>query len=1213
LRRFLVGLFRVGWSLRGGCLVEGEQLNALVREGELWFISSAIDGCFARVKDLAGFGLLHQLLSRPNREIHALELLGGVLANAAIPAMDMAGLKVFRARLAEIDGEISEMELNHDHGRVDALLVEREALLEQLRGVLGKGGRVRAAPNDAERARVRATRSVKAAIDKLQSDFPALATHLRQQVRTGFHLSYVADPLISIVWQLHASVPSQRVAASQSAFSVDETNKAKPPSSLRPPLLPTELLSEESLAWQSDDRVRKTVESLLSSGSQAGADGTEGAEGAEGAEGGAFEVATDAEIAKEYGHVQNHLQHESKDSTRLLIVSGAAGAGKSRALRELARRAAASGTLVLWGGSDEHIRSPFGPFARAFSELLERCGGDLGVLGDPEHELVAVLPQFASRFPTTELDHGDGRPIELRITAAVIAAFEVLAANGSVLFVIEDLHHASPDSAALLSALLRHRPSAQGAHTLRCAVSYNPALAGPSHPAHRLMADLLTASVLVDSVELSPIGVDGVAGLTKQLLPKSHASRSAVAAWVCQQTGGNPLLSIELLRSLATQSPDQVRRTITRTDPLLVNASEQQERLRAMVFGRITFGVNSEAVRLLQVAAVLGMQCEVETLAAVFGSSAEEVLSLLASLVRTGAVVVSKRAPLRVSFAHGVVRQVLYDDLPEIERILLHRQAARHLTDFLAVDDPDRPALLAYHYAKAATTADNSEAISFAIGAGDQAMLRGAYGDAAGWFGEAERLCDEHVHRSEQLAPSCSGLADLVLRRGIAERAHGILDGRGTLLRAATLGLSVDRMDIVVEASLSASRGFFAQTLVADVAWIEMLERAVGAASEERNPSSRAELLAILASELIWAPDSDRRFALAEEALRIARALGDPLTLARVLFRLDHATATMSSISRRVDEAGEMFEAASLVTDDVLHFQAITKCAAALVGAGEVALGYLFGEEMLRRAEALDIPIWRFIAELGGTGRLLHTGCLEAAMAAASNAFSVGVRSGRVDDVTMMFSEVAVHVARWQNTLGPMIGSLRMVVADHETHRKIGYLAAAKLFDAGRPADARTSFDQAVEEGISSIPETFMQFYTLTNLAYLSARLEDTRLVGSLTERLLVAPENFPNSIATGPCGAHSLGALAALTGQWDESERWFALAEVVHAKVQAPLHLGETRLERAAMLLRRGGSNRASEARALAERVSADASPLGAVFLVEWAKRLANGQTSWT
>jgi hypothetical protein len=896
------------------------------------------------------------------------------------------------------------------------------------------------------------------------------------------------------------------------------------------------------------------------------------------------------------------------NAPRLLVISGGTGGGKSRALRELARRSAAQSTLVLWGGSDEHIPSPFEPFTRAFSELLERVNDDLGVLGELPREFAAVLPQFASRFRVqAEFEAGDGRPIEVRIAAAVMAAFEVLVANGPVLLIVEDLHHASPDTAALLSAVLRHSSARQ---SIRCAVSYNPSVAGPSHPAHRLMADLLTASIPVSSVELAPLSVEAIALLSKEILPKSHPSRSTVAAWVREQTSGNPLLSIELLRSLSLQQADQVRRTITRTDSVLLDANEQQERLRAMVFGRITFGVGAEALRLLQVAAVLGMHCEIETLAAVQGASTDEVLRLLGGLVRSGAVAVSQRSPLRVSFAHGVVRQVLYDDLPELERILLHRRSARHLTDHMPLDDPRRPAVLAYHYLKAGGSVDPSEAIAFAIAAGDEAMQRSAYGDAAGWFCDAERLCDERREQLDPVAPGCQTVGDLVLRRGLAERAHGILDGRSTLLRAATIGLNTNRVDIVVEASLAASRGFFSQTLVPDVAWIEMLERAVDSVPEEHDPKARAELLAILASELIWAPDSQRRFALGDEALRIARAVGNPLTLCRVLFRLDHATVTMSNTAQRLDEASEMFDAASSIADDVLQFQAITKCSAALIGAGEVSLAFLFAEEMKRRADALDIPIWRFIAELAQTGGLLHTGRLDDALAAGSNAFSLGVRAGHAEDVTMMFSEVAVNVARWKNELGPMIGALRLVVADHDTHQKIGYLAAARLFDAGRPQEARTSFEQAVEEGIDAIEATFMEFFAFTNLTYLSARFDDSRLVVDLQNRLMVAPEQFPNSIVTGPCGAHSLGMLAALSGDWTESERWFDVAEAVHTKTGAPLHLGETRLERATMLLRAGGNVRIRQAKALAEGVATSSELLGASFLVEWAKRIAKGET---
>jgi hypothetical protein len=220
------------------------------------------------------------------------------------------------------------------------------------------------------------------------------------------------------------------------------------------------------------------------------------------------------------------------------------------------------------------------------------------------------------------------------------------------------------------------------------------------------------------------------------------------------------------------------------------------------------------------------------------------------------------------------------------------------------------------------------------------------------------------------------------------------------------------------------------------------------------------------------------------------------------------------------------------------------------------------------------------------------------------------VRAGHAEDVTMMFSEVAVNVARWKNELGPMIGALRLVVADHDTHQKIGYLAAARLFDAGRPQEARRSFEQAVEEAIDAIEATFMEFFAFTNLTYLSARFDDSRLVVDLQNRLMVAPEQFPNSIVTGPCGAHSLGMLAALRGDWTESERWFDVAEAVHTKTGAPLHLGETRLERATMLLRAGGNVRIRQAKALAEGVATSSELLGASFLVEWAKRIAKDET---
>src|SRR5213078_3501826 len=51
----------------------------------------------------------------------------------------------------------------------------------------------------------------------------------------------------------------------------------------------------------------------------------------------------------------------------------------------------------------------------------------------------------------------------------------------------------------------------------------------------------------------------------------------------------------------------------------------------------------------------------------------------------------------------------------------------------------------------------------------------------------------------------------------------------------------------------------------------------------ERDPGLRARLLARLAINLYWAPEPERVLALSEEAVTLARQLGDPRDLAAVL------------------------------------------------------------------------------------------------------------------------------------------------------------------------------------------------------------------------------------------------------------------------------------------------------------------------------------------
>ena len=67
---------------------------------------------------------------------------------------------------------------------------------------MGLGGRDRRAASHAERARLNATRAVRAAMANLAAANPSLGRHLSSTVRTGRYCPCTPDPPLPIAWEL---------------------------------------------------------------------------------------------------------------------------------------------------------------------------------------------------------------------------------------------------------------------------------------------------------------------------------------------------------------------------------------------------------------------------------------------------------------------------------------------------------------------------------------------------------------------------------------------------------------------------------------------------------------------------------------------------------------------------------------------------------------------------------------------------------------------------------------------------------------------------------------------------------------------------------------------------------------------------------------------------------------------------------------------------
>ncbi|MFI6832606.1 ATP-binding protein [Kribbella sp. NPDC050241] len=160
------------------------------QDGRTWHLSWRNGE--ATVPDSKGMHDLSVLLGRPGTPVHVLDLVaaaGGPPRTAAGgdtgPALDGVARDAYKRRVAELDTDIAEAELDGTPQRVGTLVEERDFLVRELAAAYGLGGRARTTGDPAERARKAVAMRVATAIKAIREVHPGLARHLELAVSTG--------------------------------------------------------------------------------------------------------------------------------------------------------------------------------------------------------------------------------------------------------------------------------------------------------------------------------------------------------------------------------------------------------------------------------------------------------------------------------------------------------------------------------------------------------------------------------------------------------------------------------------------------------------------------------------------------------------------------------------------------------------------------------------------------------------------------------------------------------------------------------------------------------------------------------------------------------------------------------------------------------------------------------------------------------------------
>jgi len=894
--------------------------------------------------------------------------------------------------------------------------------------------------------------------------------------------------------------------------------------------------------------------------------------------------------AAELAHLRTRWKEAAADARRsLVLLGGEPGVGKTRLAAGLAHELHEEGALVLGGRCDEDMGVPYQPFVESLRHYISHTPAPLR-LGRHASELVRIIPELADLVPNLpDPLRSDPETERYRLFEAVTSWLADVSAETPVLLVLDDLQWAAKPTLLLLRHVLL---SSEATRSLIVATYRDTEL-----PRGNPFAEFLSDLPRIEGPERLPVSGIDAAGVVAYLEAGAghelDARGIALAEEVWRETQGNCFFVTEVLRHLiesgAVEEQDGRWSTTTRAVPI-------PEEVRDVIARRLA-RLPDPAGRVLACASVAGLEFDPSVVRAAGGFSEDDVLAGLDAAIAARLVVEVPGPVSRNRFAHALVRSTLYDDLSAARRQAMHRHMAEaiemmqlhHLDDYLPV--------LAHHWTQAGT--DPAKAVGYASRAGQRALDQLAFDEAAVFFGSALDL----------LGPDDPGRTELLISLGDAQRRAGEPAHRETLLEAARRAQAHSDGDALARATLANSRiGYTSRVFAVDDEQVAALEAALAATGEEDVPV-RARLLATLGLELV-APGAasktmrDRRVSLSDEALALARRIGEPATLAHVLLARFFTINAPSTVAERLANGAELLQLAAWLGDPAMSFLAAWQRSRVLLEAGELRAAATSLDAAQSVVGDLGQPTFRWLAMWARVGHLLLAARLEEAERLLDESFALGSATGQPDAFTVMLVG-RVLLGFEQGRLAEFEPLIAESLKRFPGVTGLNIFLALVHSEEGRPDEARRALAALTASGFDlPFDTTWLWFLTLAS--------EVVRVVGDTTAAAMLYDLLLPYAAvfsvaggATTGCTAYHLGMLATMTGRFADAEEHFAYAATAHDRTDAPAHLGRTRVEWARMRLSRRGPGDIEEAQRLLDQALSAATALGLVSLGRRARAL--------
>lgn len=432
--------------------------------------------------------------------------------------------------------------------------------------------------------------------------------------------------------------------------------------------------------------------------------------------------------AAEWASLREAWEATTHGESRIVLIEGEPGAGKTRLAEDFARWVASRRGVILRGrGYDTRAGPPFGAVIEMLGSAVD-AAGVAGVAPEWLAEVARVVPQFRGRFPRlpeVSPNAADG----WRLFEGIAQVITAIAEDGPIALLIDDLHWCDADSCGLLHYLVRRLHDQQ---VLWCA-TFTLGACERDAPAARL-GRALRAARNAASIVLPPLDEEGVWRLVQELgRVDAPAGGRRLAARIHEVTAGNPFYVVELLKTMFAQGLLMVDPTSgcwTVTPGALAGAN--QVTLSPSVHEAVAERIEclpDELRNLLISIAVAGRGCDSEVLSYLHGISRLHAAARADALIERH-LVEDQDGTYRCP--HPIIAHVVREGLSPSRRREVHRALA-HALELVRTSSPidDVDGEIARHAEQAG---ERAMAYRYAITASEACARRCAHEEALSWL-----------------------------------------------------------------------------------------------------------------------------------------------------------------------------------------------------------------------------------------------------------------------------------------------------------------------------------------------------------------------------------------------------------------------------------------------------------------------------------------------